>query len=68
VLLADLIMLVKENNSLFKISKYLQITFDAETQLAEGLTFARRRTSGVEKPLTDPGGTRKLTVPKLMCD
>jgi hypothetical protein len=41
---------------------YLQTSFVAETHLAEGLTFARRETSKVEKYLIDLIGKHKLTV------
>jgi hypothetical protein len=40
-------MSVKENNSLLKVSMYLQTTFAAETHLTEGLMFARWQTSDV---------------------
>jgi hypothetical protein len=51
VVLTDVIILVKGKNSLLKISLYLQTTFAAETHLAEGITFARWRTSKIEKTL-----------------
>jgi hypothetical protein len=41
VLLADIIIPVKQNNSLFKISIYLQTTFATKTHLLQGITFAQ---------------------------
>jgi hypothetical protein len=41
VFLADIIISIKQNNSLFKTSIYLQTTFTTETHLAHGLTFAQ---------------------------
>jgi hypothetical protein len=41
VLVRDVILSVKENNCLLKVSEYLQTAFAAETLQAEILTFVR---------------------------
>jgi hypothetical protein len=65
VLLTDLIMSVKEKNSLLKLSVYLQPKFAVETHLTKGLNSAWWQTSKVEKSLTDPVSTLKLTASKI---
>jgi hypothetical protein len=65
VLLTDLITPVKDKNCLLRISVYVQTPLAAERNVAVGTTFAQWRTSEVEKFLTDPVGTRKLTVSNM---